>query len=83
MVAKTSEYLQVWNTLKATGYASIVVSTGALKRVTVRILQIKAEENVARRLNGKMYYSKLVIKRTPISDTHIKVEFSFLYPRKL
>jgi len=71
-MARLVDYREVWNTVKAEGSASIVVSKDAAKK-----------ENVARRHAGLMYWSKFVITRQSLSDSMVKITFTLLYESKL
>lgn len=82
-MARLVDYQEVWNTVKAEGSASIVVSRAAAKKITLGILQAKAKENVARRYAGLMYWSKFAIVRTPLNDNMLRIDFSLLYATKL
>lgn len=82
-MASLVDYRAVWNTVKAEGSATIVVSEAAAKKITLGILQAKAKENVARKHAGLVYWSKFVIKRARLSDTMIKITFTLLYGSKL
>jgi hypothetical protein len=82
-MATLKDYRAVWNTLKTTGHASITVSDVAMKNTVNGVLKAKAAENVARRNSGLMYWSKLVIVRTRLTPTLIRVDFSFLYQTKV
>ena len=82
-MAQLIDYREVWNEVKRSGSASIVVSKAAAKKITLGILQAKARENVARRNAGLLYWSKFVITRQPLSDTMLKITFTLLYESKL
>ena len=82
-MAQLIDYREVWNEVKRSGSASIVVSKAAAKKITLGILQAKARENVARRNAGLLYWSKFVITRQPLSDTMLKISFTLLYESKL
>jgi len=82
-VASLDDYRQVWNTIKATGFASITVSNEASVTIVTGIIHAKAKENRQRKYSGLMYWSKLGIKRTKISATMQRIEFTLIYPTKL
>jgi hypothetical protein len=82
-MATNLDYESVWNTIKATGHASITTSKFAAKRVTTGILKAKAKENVMRRNSGLMFWSKLTITRTMLNENMMRVDFNLLYETKL
>lgn len=82
-MATLEDYRKVWNTLKATGRASITVSNAASVTIVTGIIHAKAKENRIRKYAGLMYWSKLDIKRTQISAHKMRIEFSFRYSTKL
>lgn len=82
-MASLKEYKAVWTTLKTTGKVSITVSDVAMKNTINGVLKAKAAENVSRRTSGLMYWSKLVITRTKLTETLYRVDFSFLYQTKV
>lgn len=74
-----SRYDPIWNEIKANGTATITVSKDAARTVTEGVIEAKKHENTARIKVGLIGWSRMKIERTPISDTHIKITFSFLY----
>jgi hypothetical protein len=72
-------YVTIWNRIKAEGKAEITVSKAAARTVENGVKEAKTIENVARRKMGMIGWSKLVISREVLSDTHVKITFSFLY----
>ena len=82
-MATLESYKAVWNTLKATGKASITVSNEASVTIVTGIIHAKDKENKMRKHSGLMYWSKLDIVRTQISATMLRIDFSFRYTTKL
>lgn len=76
-------YQPIWDTLKKTGKADITVSLDAARTVENGVKELKTAENVARRKVGLIGWSKLVITREKLSDTHVKISFRFLYSTAL
>lgn len=74
------DYRQVWNNIKATGFASVTTSKFAARKITTGILKAKAKENVMRRNAGLMFWSKLEIERTQLNDNMIRIDFKLKYP---
>jgi hypothetical protein len=75
----SSQYHAIWNAIKQTGSASITVSKDHARTVEDGVKRVKTAENVARRQAGLVGWSKLVIQRTSLSSTHIRIDFSLLY----
>ena len=74
-----SRYDAIWNAIKQVGYVEITVSKDAARTVVQGIKRVKTAENVARRLAGRVGWSKLVVTRTVLSSTHIKIRLELLY----
>ena len=74
-----SRYDAIWNEIKRAGYVEITVSRDAARTVEQGIKRVKTAENVARRLAGLIGWSKLVVTRTVLSSTHIKIRLELLY----
>lgn len=74
-----SIYSPIWNEIKTKGCAEITVSKAHAPTVEQGIKRIKTAENVARRLAGLVGWSKLVVTRTELSATHIKLRLELLY----
>jgi len=72
-------YASIWNVIKAEGKVSITVSKDAARTVENGVKEAKTIENVSRRKMGMIGWSKLVISREKLSDTHIKITFKLLY----
>jgi hypothetical protein len=72
-------YTPTWHTLKTTGKASVTVSIDHVRTVVAGVIEAKADENKIRKMAGLPRYSKLIITRTKLSTTHIRVDFSFVY----
>jgi hypothetical protein len=51
--------------------------------VTAGVIEIKSDENRLRKMAGLMGWSKLVIKTTRLSDTHVRIDFSLAYSTNL
>jgi hypothetical protein len=75
----SSIYDPIWEEIKKAGSVEITVSKAAARTVEDGVKRVKTAENVARRLAGLVGWSKLVITRTNLSATHIKIKFSLLY----
>lgn len=74
-----AKYDEIWHVLKTTGTAEFTVSTEAERRILNGIKLVKTTENTARRAAGLIGWSKLVIERTPLSTTHVRIKLSFLF----
>jgi hypothetical protein len=74
-----SQYSVIWNTIKTTGSAEVVVSKEFARTMEDGVKRVKTAENVARRLAGLVGWSKLVIHRTELSSTRVKIRFELLY----
>lgn len=75
----STNYYAVWDSIKKTGSASVTVSKIHARTVENGVKRIKTAENVSRRQAGLVGWSKLVVKREELSNTHIKITFSLLY----
>lgn len=78
-----AKYDAVWSELKKQGCVELTVSKSAAFTIINGIKLAKTTENVARRHMGLIGWSKLVIVKTPISATMLRVKLSFLYETKL
>ena len=74
-----SDYHAIWATLKKHGYAEVTVHKGNARALENGVKRVKTAENTARRLAGLIGWSKLVVKRTELSEHRIKIRFEFLY----
>lgn len=77
------QYAETWNSIKTTGKASVTVSKEHARTVVAGVIETKSDENVLRKRVGLLGWSKLVIVRTPISATHVRIDFSLLYSTNL
>lgn len=77
------QYAPVWNTIKATGKASVTVSKDHARTMIAGVIEIKSDENLLRKRVGLLGWSKLRIERTSISATHVRVDFSLVYSTNL
>lgn len=73
------QYDSIWKQLKETGTASVTVSKDHARTMIAGVIETKSDENTLRRKVGLIGWSKLVIKRTSLSPTHMRVDFSFAY----
>ena len=78
-----SQYDSVWHTIKHVGSATVTVSKAHARTVEDGVKRVKTSENVSRRLAGLVGWSKLIITRTDISPTHVKIKFELLYSTQL
>jgi len=74
-----SQYDAVWNQIKTTGSAEVTVSKEFARTLENGVKRVKTAENVARRMAGLVGWSKLVVTRTSISSTTVKIRFELLY----
>lgn len=73
------QYAIIWSTLKASGTASVTVSKDHARTLIAGVVELKCDDNTLRKKMGLIPWSKLVIKRTVLSATHLRVDFSFVY----
>lgn len=73
------QYDSIWHQIKTTGNASVTVSKDHARTMIAGVIETKSDENTLRRKVGLIGWSKLVITRTKLSDTHIRVDFSLAY----
>ena len=74
-----SKYDSIWGEIKEKGYVEITVSKEGSRTIEQGVLRVKTAENTARRMAGLIGWSKLVIYRTSLSPTRLKIRFSLLY----
>jgi hypothetical protein len=74
-----SQYDIIWDQIKTTGSAEVTVSKDFARTLENGVKRTKTAENVARRMAGLVGWSKLVVTRTTLSPTHIKIRFELLY----
>lgn len=74
-----SRYDLIWNEIKKHGYVELTVTKASARPVLNGIKRIKTAENVARRMAGLVGWSKLVITRTELSATHLRIRLELLY----
>ena len=72
-------HLIIWREIKTTGKATITVSKAAARLTENGVKEEKTKENRYRLNRGKIGWSKLVVHREEISDSHVKITFSLLY----
>lgn len=77
------KYDAVWNEIKHVGWAEVTVSKEASRRILNGIKLAKTTENVARRQAGLVGWSKLVITKSVISSTQLKIRLELLYSTRL
>lgn len=73
------QYDSIWLDIKTHGKASVTVSREHSRTMIAGVIELKSDENTARRAVGLIGWSKLVIVRTPLSATHMRVDFSLAY----
>jgi len=74
-----SQYDTIWNQIKHTGNAEVVVSISFARTLEDGVKRVKTAENTARRLAGLVGWSKLTIQREQLSATRVKIKFALLY----
>lgn len=77
------KYDSIWQTLKETGRAEVVVGVEAVSLVVTGVRDAKYRESYARKKAGLIAWSKMVITKEKLSDTRVKVTFEFVYSTKL
>ena len=73
------QYAVIWNTLVKHGTASVTVSKDHARTLIAGVVELKCDDNTLRKKTGLIPWSKLIIKRTSLSATHMKIDFSFVY----
>ena len=77
------KYDSVWETLKQTGRAEVVVSKEAVNLVVTGVRDAKYRESYARKKAGLIAWSRMHIQRDVLSDTRVKLTFTFIYSTRL
>lgn len=70
-------YQSIWDKLKLTGTAEVVVSRRHLATVKQAVKKLKCEENVRRRGQGKIGYSKMEITSECLSQAKDRWKMTF------
>ena len=78
-----AKYSQIWQTIKANGYAEVTVSKVNARSVESGVIHTKKKDNVLRKLAGLPRFPKLVITSTELSASHVKIRFELLYSIRL
>lgn len=76
-------YDSIWETLKQTGRAEVVVSKEAVNLVVTGVRDAKYRESYARKKAGLIAWSRMVVQRDTLSATRVKLTFTFAYSTKL
>jgi hypothetical protein len=74
-----SQYDPIWDQIKNTGSAEVTVSKDFARTLEQGVKRVKTAENVARRMVGLVGWSKLIVTRTSLSETKMKIRFELLY----
>ena len=79
-----TSYVSLWSTIKTTGLVEFTVNRDRAETVIQGVKKAKSAENTARRrVFGRIGWSKLVITKTELSATHIRVTMKLLYDTNL
>lgn len=83
--AKIWEYIKLANKLPETvdRKVSVEVSKDQATALESGVKKLKSNENVGLRKLGQVGWSKLVIERTEIDDSRVRITFSLLYSTDL
>lgn len=74
-----SLYDPIWAEIKKAGYVEVTVSKDSARTLEDGVKRVKTAENTARRMAGLVGWSKLVITRTSLSASRMKIRFELLY----
>lgn len=74
-----SRYAVIWHEIKLKGYAEVTVSKEAAPALEDNVKHIKSAENTAVKAVGGLGWSKLVLTRTKLSETMLRIRFELLY----
>ena len=74
-----ANYNAVWHQIKTTGSAEVTVSNEFARTLENGVKRVKTAENVARRMAGLVGWSKLIVTRTQLSSTRVRIKFELLY----
>jgi hypothetical protein len=78
-----ADYDAIWYKIKTTGSAEVTVSKAFARTLENGVKRVKTAENTSRRRVGLVGWSKLVVKRTQLSEHRIKIRFELLYSTAL
>jgi hypothetical protein len=73
------KYSSIWKKIKDDGAVEFTVHKDMAATVIQGVLRTKSAENVVRKKAGLIGWSELVITRTSISSSHLKVRMALQY----
>lgn len=76
-------YADIWNAVKATGKAEVVVSEDHARTLIQGVRRTKSYENGLKRKARKIRFAKLWTKREQLGQGRVKITFTLSYETRL